>query len=613
MVTRVSGVLAVCGPCEPGLWETLLGDLAPLGPRRGSWVSDTPPVRLGRAQFLARSAASKEEPVVLHDDCAVVLDGWLAAGGDDELDSERVASSYRRWGDECVRHLDGEFAFVLWDRRRQRLVAGCDVVGRRTLAYYADGDLLVLSSRATSILRDPRAPRRWNPAYIADVLGDFWVQPPGTTPFESIRRIRPGSVLTREHGRVREREIEAPERSVDRSRNATAHGDELWRVLDRVCANHARSVPRSCIALSGGLDSAVVSASLLRSQRDLDAFGCVFDDGSDEPERRATSAFLLQYPQVRWQPVACDASERPADDPLPDDPVASAIAFEPCRLRLVEDVARRGFTTVFDGEGGDELFGLCDRVGDLVREGAWGAVASHLLSARLSKRFLLSEVVFPLVPGATKLPLLRRAVRAASRVPPWATLEFARWEPLREAISGVESFLSLPTYGERLRHVLGSGAAVGAATRRRLLEAARGVEAVSPLLDRAVVEHAIALPAAVRSPRDAESKPFLRSAGAQRLPQVLLAGPKSQATYMRLLHERLSNSRLPDELSGLLLEEPVVRRLVDVRVLKGVLEDVRRGGPVDAWTGDRLLSLVELLRWMRRGAVELALTWPVAA
>src|SRR6185369_16481430 len=97
-------------------------------------------------------------PLVVDDgDRVVVLDGSLyyrdalrraiagaSAGHTADLAGDSAGhlllGAYRTWGVDCARHLEGDFAFALWDREAQRLVCARDIFGTRPLFYGRNRD-----------------------------------------------------------------------------------------------------------------------------------------------------------------------------------------------------------------------------------------------------------------------------------------------------------------------------------------------------------------------------------------------------------------------------------------------------------------------------------------
>jgi len=130
---------------------------------------ETAGVAAGRFEWEMESAASG--PLVVDDGVrVVVLDGTLyyrdalrraIAGAttgrtfDIAGDSagHLIIGAYRAWGTDCARHLEGDFAFALWDRDAQLLVCARDIFGTRPLFYGRNRDRVLVASMATTVAR----------------------------------------------------------------------------------------------------------------------------------------------------------------------------------------------------------------------------------------------------------------------------------------------------------------------------------------------------------------------------------------------------------------------------------------------------------------------------
>jgi asparagine synthase (glutamine-hydrolysing) len=53
-------------------------------------------------------------------------------------DSEFILAAYRKWGEECADRLLGDFAFVIWDEKKEHLFCARDFIGVRPFYYYID-------------------------------------------------------------------------------------------------------------------------------------------------------------------------------------------------------------------------------------------------------------------------------------------------------------------------------------------------------------------------------------------------------------------------------------------------------------------------------------------
>ncbi len=75
-------------------------------------------------------------------------------------DTEVILHLYRRYGERCVEHMTGMFAFALWDPSLRRIFFARDHVGEKPL-YWADRDgVFVFASEIKALLEHPTVPRR---------------------------------------------------------------------------------------------------------------------------------------------------------------------------------------------------------------------------------------------------------------------------------------------------------------------------------------------------------------------------------------------------------------------------------------------------------------------
>jgi asparagine synthase (glutamine-hydrolysing) len=74
-------------------------------------------------------------------------------------DTEVILHLYRRYGTDCVQHMNGQWAFAIWDRPRRRLFLSRDRVGVRPLFYTHRGDMFSFASEIKSLFQHPGVPR----------------------------------------------------------------------------------------------------------------------------------------------------------------------------------------------------------------------------------------------------------------------------------------------------------------------------------------------------------------------------------------------------------------------------------------------------------------------
>ena len=171
-------------------------------------------------------------------------------------DTEVIVHAYEEYGDDCPNYLRGMFAFALWDRKRQRLLAARDRFGKKPLNYYWDGQRLIFGSEIKSLL-EMGIPRAINPVALDEYLVYGYVPAPLTL-FKDVSKLPAAHILIYEKGEMRTRPY------WDITFRATCNDDEATaiertRILleDAVKVRLMSEVPLGAF-LSGGVDSSVV-------------------------------------------------------------------------------------------------------------------------------------------------------------------------------------------------------------------------------------------------------------------------------------------------------------------------------------------------------------------
>ena len=88
--------------------------------------------------------------------------------------SHLILAAYRAWGDQCVAQLEGDYAFIVYDRRCRRVFCARDFGGKRPLHFADLGSALVLGSTAAAVLAHPECPKDFNLLHLAEAAGSLW-------------------------------------------------------------------------------------------------------------------------------------------------------------------------------------------------------------------------------------------------------------------------------------------------------------------------------------------------------------------------------------------------------------------------------------------------------
>ncbi|CAN5807264.1 asparagine synthase (glutamine-hydrolyzing) [soil metagenome] len=179
-------------------------------------------------------------------------------------DRELIRQAYLAWDDDCLLHLQGEFAFVLWDARSRRLFAAHDQLAARELYHAVYDDVIVISTELMALLRHPLVLRELDEGSIAHFLLFSTPRRPGdsATVFRDIRRLLPAHSLVADDqcfavSRYWEFPLDRPMLRYASREEYVAHFRSL---LKQAVAERMEDVPRIVVHLSGGLDSTSLAA-----------------------------------------------------------------------------------------------------------------------------------------------------------------------------------------------------------------------------------------------------------------------------------------------------------------------------------------------------------------
>ncbi len=273
-------------------------------------------------------------------------------------DTETIVHGYEQWGCGILDHLNGMFAFALWDAARHRLFIGRDRTGIKPLYYTHTAEAFLFGSEIKAILAHPGVERRIDP-HALDAYLTFEYVPTPLSIFAGIRKLPPGHYLLLEEGQVRiapywdmslERSEDGalpPERDVVNELRAALHeAVEMEMIAD---------VPIG-VLLSGGIDSSAVAAMMAHiSPGNVQSFSITMDDPSFDES---------QYARLVAQHLRTQHHERaitPTDllDLVPqiagfmDEPLADSSIIP---TTLLSRFVREHVKVALGGDGGDELF-----------------------------------------------------------------------------------------------------------------------------------------------------------------------------------------------------------------------------------------------------------------
>lgn len=347
----------------------MIGRIAYRGPDRQSTMSHRGVgFAHARLSIIDLSSAADQPMVSRSGDTSIVFNGEIynfrelraeltSEFGDEfdtDGDTEVILRLYERYGVDMLRRLNGMFALVLHDRRRDELVLARDRMGKKPLHYSVTPAAFVFGSELKAVTAHPAVTTDLDLDALNEYLTFEYVPAPRSI-IAGIRKLRPGHVMTVRDGRIVE---DRPWWDIE-LHELTWRWDEAVASLDAALASAtarrlAADVPLG-VFLSGGIDSSAVAwYAQQASATTISTFSIGFDDPSYDESSHAS----LVASHLGTEHHSLILTERDSLDLLPeiyrlsDEPLADASLIP---TYLLSRFARERVTVALGGDGSDEL------------------------------------------------------------------------------------------------------------------------------------------------------------------------------------------------------------------------------------------------------------------
>jgi asparagine synthase (glutamine-hydrolysing) len=313
-------------------------------------------------------------------------DGWTGTS-----DTETLLEAYRTWGPDCLKHLNGMFAFAIWDRTEHTLFLARDRMGVKPLYYAQHKGSLAFASRPGALTRlldrrdldiDFQALR---------VYLELGYIPAPLAFHQDMHKLAPGHYLLANARGIRivrywDFRCIAPDPELRRRSEGELVEELDALICEAVKARLMSDVPLGAF-LSGGVDSALVVAAMKAAGVEHPrTFTIAFKEQAfDEGPAAAQTAGHLGVDHVHETLDVNSLLELlPAYIDEYDEPFADSSAFP---TMAVARLARRHVTVALSGDGADELFGgyhyypLMNKLQAMTR---WRAPVKQLIGRMMS-------------------------------------------------------------------------------------------------------------------------------------------------------------------------------------------------------------------------------------
>lgn len=276
-----------------------------------------------------------------------------------QSDTEVLLKAYREWGMDCLRYLNGAFAFCIFDAEKQTLFLARDRAGEKPLFYHHSSERFLFASELKALMSDPTFPKVINLDSLEFYLA-YGSIPGSRCILNKTHKLPPAHALIfslQTHEVKMWRYWELPFAPENTKTNPEELADELECLLkDAVRRQMVADVPVG-ILLSGGLDSSLVTALASSvSSNKVKTFTITFPENNEYNEgpyaKLVAEHFGTEHTELIAEPTSIDLLPILAqqfDEPMADSSMLPTY--------LVSKLIRKHCTVALGGDGGDELFG----------------------------------------------------------------------------------------------------------------------------------------------------------------------------------------------------------------------------------------------------------------
>jgi asparagine synthase (glutamine-hydrolysing) len=270
-------------------------------------------------------------------------------------DTETIVHLYEEYGSECVKHLRGMFAFVIWDENNKKLFCARDRFGIKPFFYFLNHEKFIFGSEIKCILSQTKSSSKLSVPMLDQYLTYGYSTQEGTI-YQNIQKLMPGHTLEIEYGgKVKINRYWDIHYTPDYSKT-----EEEWckllddKLFESVKAHLMSDVPLGAF-LSGGVDSSSMVALMSKnSSTPVKTFSIGFKEEEFNELKYAREVAKMYNTEHHEQIVEPESiSLLPHLVDTYDEPFADSSAIP---TYFVSKFAREHVTVVLSGDGGDELF-----------------------------------------------------------------------------------------------------------------------------------------------------------------------------------------------------------------------------------------------------------------
>ncbi|NET04898.1 MAG: lasso peptide isopeptide bond-forming cyclase [Symploca sp. SIO2B6] len=451
-------------------------------------------------------------------------------------DSQIILAAYEKWGEQCLEKLIGDFAFVIWDGRKQQLFCARDPMGIKPFYYYRSKDVFVFASEIKAILCLPEVPRRLNELKVAYYL-EMFCEDQEITFYQDIFRLPAANYLS--IGCTKKIQLKSywsldTKREI-RLKSNQEYAEAFREVFTEAVGCRLRSAFPVGSTLSGGLDSSSIACTARQilsncGNQQLHTFSAIFPSLPKEELRFIDERHYMNAVKALGGFVPHDVQAdqlNPLIDILwqDEEPILAPNLY--MHQGLYQCANQQGVRVFLDGIDGDSAVSHgWSYLTELTYTGRWQTLMQEVKAAarrcHLPRRLILKKYAFdPLVlePVSYLGQWLRRITKTQEPSSKLISKAFAQRVGLVEHSQGYLSSIPELALSSRQQHWLSltTGLYPHVMEIADKTTARFSLEGRYPFFDRRVMEFCLALPSNQKF-RQGWSRAILRFAMTDILP-----------------------------------------------------------------------------------------------
>lgn len=277
-------------------------------------------------------------------------------------DTEVLLHAYEDYGLNILKHIEGMFAFAIYDRKKKMITLARDHFGKKPLYYYLDEEIFCFASEIKAIIKDIRIKKKLkiDQMSLCKYLIYGYVPSPNSI-FDKIKKLEPSTAFQFDisNWKIINKSPFWNLEKIEISNNLSEEDviENTERLIKTATKKRLMSDVPLGIFLSGGVDSSLISTYMAQNSQKVNSFTVGYEDYLKEDESEyaigVAKKLGIKYDICHFESSLVEKTFLEILDYL-DEPMADAAIIP---LYFISKYAKKSISVVLSGDGGDEVFG----------------------------------------------------------------------------------------------------------------------------------------------------------------------------------------------------------------------------------------------------------------